>query len=134
MEPINPLGPELRHAGQEYELWLRRSAWHLYRGEPNGTSFRFFIIIKAEHKPGSGILEDCYYLRRPRENVNTCGPIFCNLWVARDKFLKLAKGETRSMTYRRRNRNQYQDTRVQVDLGALERLSLADVFKALEGS
>ena len=40
--------------------------------------------------------------------------------VARDKFSKLARGETKSMTYRRQNRNQYQDKQVQVDLPALQ--------------
>jgi hypothetical protein len=59
--------------------------------------------------------------------------MFCNVWVARDKFLKLARGETKSMTYRRQNRNQYQDGRLQVDLPALKDLTLADVFRALEG-
>jgi hypothetical protein len=53
-----------------------------------------------------------------------CGPFFANVWVARDKFLKLVKGETRSMTYRAQNRHQYQDRRVQVDLPALQHLSL----------
>ena len=133
MEPLISLGPELRHAGHQYELWLRRNEWHLYRGEPNGTTFRFFIIIKADGLPGPEKSGDYYWLGRPCEDVNVCGPIFCNVWVARDKFLKLVKGETRSMTYRRQNRNQYQDKRVQVDLPALQQLSLADVFRALEG-
>jgi hypothetical protein len=47
--------------------------------------------------------------------------------------MKLARGETKSMTYRAQNRHQYQDRRVQVDLPALERLSLADIFRVLEG-
>jgi hypothetical protein len=133
MEPLDPLGPALRHAGHEYELWLRRNEWHLYRGEPNGTSFRFFIIIRADGLPGPDKSGDCYGLRRSVENVNLCGPIFCNVSVARDKFFKLVKGETRSMTYRRQNRNQYQDRRVRVDLPALQRLNLDDVFRVLEG-
>ena len=133
MEPIDCLGTELRHAGHDYELWLRREEWHLYRGEANGTSFRFFIIIKADLLPGLGRIESSYYLRNPSEDVNVCGPIFCNVWVARDKFLKLVRGETKSMTYRRQNRNQYQDRRVRVDLPALQRLNLDDVFRVLEG-
>jgi hypothetical protein len=47
--------------------------------------------------------------------------------------MKLSKGETESMRYRAQNRNRYSDKRVQVDLPALERLSLADVFRTLEG-
>ena len=134
MEPVKPLGPELGHAGHRYELWLRRDEWHLYRGEPNGTTFRFFIIIKADRLPGPDKNGERYWLRSSAEDVKVCGPFFANVWVARDKFLKLVKGETRSMTYRRQNRNQYQDRRVQVDLPALGHLSLTDVFKALEGN
>jgi hypothetical protein len=141
MEPVNPLGAVLRHAGQAYELWLQRNEWFLYRGQANGTSFRYFIIIRADGlpapdklgKPGPDKTEACYSLKKAQEDVNVCGPFFANCWVARDKFLKLARGETRSMTYRRQNRNQYQDRRIQVDLVALTRLSLADVFSALEG-
>jgi hypothetical protein len=52
-----------------------------------------FIIIKADRKPGpikNGIF---YRLKKAREDVNLCGPFFANLWVARDKFMKLARGE-----------------------------------------
>ena len=52
MEPLDPLGPALHHAGHKYELWFRENKWHLYRGETNGTSFRFFLILKAEPRPG----------------------------------------------------------------------------------
>jgi hypothetical protein len=133
MEPLDPLGPALRHASHAYELWLQRDEWHLYRGEPNGTSFRFFIIIKADRKPGSTETEATWWLMGIREEVNVCGSFFANVWVARNKFVKLVKGETRSMTYRAQNRHQYQDRRVRVDLPALKRLSLDDVFRALEG-
>jgi hypothetical protein len=47
--------------------------------------------------------------------------------------MKLARGETRSMTYQAQNRHQYQDKKVQLDLPALQRLSLQDVFRTLEG-
>jgi hypothetical protein len=133
MDSIECLGNHLEVAGHRYELWLRRNEWHLYRGEHNGTSFRFFIIVRGEPVPGPDKTSERYGLKRPAEDVNVCGPIFCNVWVARDKFLKLVKGKTRSMTYRRQNRSQYQDRRVQVDLPALSALSLADVFRALEG-
>jgi hypothetical protein len=140
MDPIECLGPELQHDSHNYTLWLQRNEWFLYRGQPNGTSFRFFLIIKADRLPdpdksaGSGPDKngDCYCLRRPKEDVNVCA-FFANQWVSRDKFMKLAKGETKSMTYRRQNRNQYQDRRVQPNLPALQQLSLADVFRALEG-
>jgi hypothetical protein len=45
-----------------------------------------------------------------------------------------AYAETSSMRYHAQNRHQYQDRGVQVDLPALERLSLSEVFKALEGN
>jgi hypothetical protein len=140
MEPLDPLGPALRHDGHDYELWLQRDEWHLYRGQPNKTSFRFFLIIKADRrlspdetgKPGPDKNGDCYCLKKAHEDVNVCA-FFANQWVARDKFLKLARGETKSMTYRRQNRNQFQDRRVQLNLPALKDLTLGDVFKALEG-
>jgi hypothetical protein len=117
----------VQHAGHNYELWLQRNEWFLYRGQSNGTSFRFFLIIKADRlpgpdksvEPGPDKNGDCYCLKKAREDVNVCGPFFANCWVARDKFVKLVKGESRSMTYRRQNRNQYQDRRVQVDVLAL---------------
>ena len=121
------------HAGHAYELWLQREGWHLYRGEPKGTSFRFFIILRAESLPVPAKNSADYWLRGLCDNVNVCGPFYANCWVARDKFLKLSGGETISMRYRRQNRNQYQDRRVQADLPALARLNLQDVFKALEG-
>jgi hypothetical protein len=135
VDPIDPLGPCLEHAGSRYELWIRRENWFLYRSEFNGTSFRHFIIIKAETKPGPDKNETCYWLSKAREDVNpnVCGPVYANCWVIRDKFMKLSKGETNSMTYRAQNRHHYQDRQVRVDLPALQRLSLADVFKALEG-
>jgi hypothetical protein len=133
MEPVDPLGAVLHHAGHQYELWLRRDEWHLYRGQANGTSFRFFIIIKADRKPGPNGIEPSYWLKKAPEDVNVCGPFFANVWVARDKFLKLTRGQTRSITHRAQNRHQYQDRKVQVDLPALQRLSLADVFRVLEG-
>jgi hypothetical protein len=74
MEALIPLGPELRHAGERYELWLRRNEWHLYRGEPNGTSFRFFIIIRADGLPGPEKSDDRYWLRKAREDVNPFSP------------------------------------------------------------
>ena len=40
MEPIDPLGAILDHAGHRYELWLRRDEWHLYRGETTGIPFQ----------------------------------------------------------------------------------------------
>ena len=133
MEPLDPLGPILQHAGHQYELWLRRDEWHLYRGQPNGTSFRFFIIIRADRLPGPNKSGDCYCLKRAREDVKVCGPFFANLWVARDKFVKLVNGETRSMTYRRQNRHEFQDRRVRVNLPTLKDLTLGDMFRALEG-
>jgi hypothetical protein len=140
MEPVDPLGAVLHHASHNYDLWLQRDEWFLYRGEPNGTSFRFFLIIRADRKPEPGKrqprpakIEPQYWLKKACEDVNVCGPFFANVWVARDKFLKLVKGETCSMTYRAQNRHRYQDRKVQVDLPALRRLNLDDVFRVLEG-
>jgi len=133
MDPIDRLGPNLQHAGHDYELWLQRDHWFLYRGEPNGTSFRFFVIIRADLEPRPAKSEIQYRLKKAIENVNVCGPFFCNQWVARDKFLKLSRGETSSMKYRSQNRQQHEDKKIPVDLPALERLSLADVFNVLEG-
>ena len=31
--PIDPLGPELRYRDHDYQLWLQRNEWFLYRGE-----------------------------------------------------------------------------------------------------
>jgi hypothetical protein len=132
MEPLE-LGPNLHYAGRQFEVWLQRDRWFLYRSEFDGTSFRFFLIIRGDPKPGSTDTAPSWWLEGIRENVNVCA-FYANQWVARDKFLKLARGETRSMTYRRQNRNQYSDRRVQVDLVALQRLELGDVFKALEGT
>jgi hypothetical protein len=64
MEPLGPLGLALRHAGHNYELWLQRNEWFLYRGEPNGTSFRFFIIIKADRLPGPDKSGEHYWLEK----------------------------------------------------------------------
>jgi hypothetical protein len=102
MEPVNPLGPALRHAGHQYELWLRREEWHLYRGEPSGTSFRFFIIMKADRKPGPDKSADYFWLKKAREDVNVCGPFFANVWVTRDKFgpKRLTKDGPTSWSYR----------------------------------
>jgi len=52
MDPIECLGTQLEHDGHNYELWLLRNEWHLYRGQPNGTDFYFFVIIRGEPKPG----------------------------------------------------------------------------------
>jgi len=106
MDPIDRLGPNLQHAGHDYELWLQRVHWFLYRGEPNGTSFRFFVIIRADREPRPAKSEIQYRLKKANENVNVCGPFFCNQWVARDKFLKLSRGETSSMKYRSQDRQQ----------------------------
>jgi hypothetical protein len=133
MDPIDPLGTRLLYAGHQFELWLQRGEWFLYRSEFTGTSFRHFLIVRADREPRPDENEACYGLRGPVEDVNLCGPFFCNQWVARDKFMKLVKAETQSMRYRRQNRHQYDDRRVQVDLLALQRLSLADIFRALEG-
>jgi hypothetical protein len=134
MEPLE-LGPNLHYAGRQFELWLQRNRWFLYRSEFDGTSFRFFVIIRGDPKPGSTDTAPSWWLEGMREDVNpnVCGPFYANVWVSRDKFMKLARGETRSMTYRAQNRSQYQDRRVRVDLPALQRLSLADVFRVLEG-
>jgi hypothetical protein len=51
MDVIESLGDELRIDGHRYELWIRRDEWFLYRGEFNGTSFRHFVILKAEAIP-----------------------------------------------------------------------------------
>jgi hypothetical protein len=69
MEPIEQLGPHLRHAGHDYTLWLARDCWHLFRGEANGTSFRFFLIIRADPLPGPAESADCYCLRKPQADV-----------------------------------------------------------------
>jgi hypothetical protein len=50
-------------------------------------------------------------------------------WVIRDKFMELSRGETQSMTYRAQNPHQYQYRKVRVDLSALQRLNLTDVFR-----
>jgi hypothetical protein len=41
--------------------------------------------------------ETQYRLLKAHGDVNVCSPFFANCWVARDKFMKLAKGETCSM-------------------------------------
>jgi len=46
MEPINPLGTELHHAGERYELWLQRNEWFLYRGSSNERVSDFSLSSK----------------------------------------------------------------------------------------
>src|SRR6516164_6236484 len=91
MDSIECLGTQLEHAGHAYTLWLQRNEWFLYCGHGNGTSFLFFIIIKADRKPGPVENGDCYWLKRPREHVNMCGPFYGASWLASSRFLFLGK-------------------------------------------
>jgi len=72
MDPIECLGTQLEHDGHNYELWLLRNEWHLYRGQPNGTDFYFFVIIRGEPKPGPAENEIHYRLSKALEDVNAC--------------------------------------------------------------
>ena len=56
----------LRIDGHHYELWIRREVWFLYRGEFNGTSFRHFLILKADVVPRLGLLNGSF---RPEAQV-----------------------------------------------------------------
>jgi hypothetical protein len=129
LAPIKYLGAQLEHEGITYQLWMQRGEWHLYRGKaPSVGSFNHFLIIKADRPESTGD----YQLPNPQAGVNVCGPFYANLWVARDKLVKLAQGETRSMSYRPRSQNRETQTRTG-NLLAIGRLSLDDVFNALDG-
>jgi hypothetical protein len=119
-------GARLEYAGQEFELWIQRDRWFLYRSGFNGTSFINFIIIKADRKPRLEENGQWYGLQEPRPGVNLC-EFYANQWVAREKLIKLARGETQVMTYRAQDQARSKDKKAPMDLPALTRRSLGDV-------
>jgi hypothetical protein len=110
-------GARLEYAGQEFELWIQRDRWFLYRSGFNGTSFRNFIIIKADRKPRLEENGQWYGLQEPRPGVNLC-EFYANQWVAREKLIKLARGESQVMTYRAQDRARSKDKKAPMDLPA----------------
>lgn len=126
------LTPVLVFQNETYQLILNNGLWHLYGGPRTANNFGHFLILKADARQPSSGPEGPPIIEVLEEARNLC-KFFCNVWVARDKYMKLVSGASSSMTYQPYRQRRAAERQAPLDLSTLRRLSLDDVFNVLAG-